>query len=93
MSTLTDAGTKDNGKATKDTVRGILSGLQEVLTMASLRTTVEMVKAKCSMLMELNTTAPGETTPVTAKEYLNGLKALDDSRETSETTRCMETVL
>lgn len=84
---------KDSGRAINVTVKVPSSGLAEALTTVSLRMTAEMVKARCFTQTALSMMERGETTPVTAKEYLNGLKALDDSREISETTRCMETAL
>ena len=44
MNTLTVVGMKDNGRATNDMVRVTSYGLQEALTTASLKMTVEMVK-------------------------------------------------
>ena len=93
MNTLTVVGMKDNGRATNDMVRVTSYGLQEALTTASLKMTVEMAKEKCSTLMEPSTMVPGGTTPVTGKEFLNGPRALDGLKEISETIRCMETVL
>ena len=91
-STLTAVDMKVNGRATNDTVKVLSSGQVEVLTAASLRTTAEMEKVKCFTQTAPSTMVLGETTHVTAEGYLIGLKALVDSREISEMTRCMEMV-
>lgn len=92
-STLTVVDMKVNGRATNVTVKVPSSGQAEVLTAASLRTTAEMEKVKCSTQTAPSMTVLGEMMRVTAEEYLIGLKALDDSREISEMTRCTETAL
>jgi len=90
MNMQTAVDTKVNGKVTNDMDKELSFGQVVVLTVESLRTIVEMEKVKCFMLMELNMVEPGGTMPGMVQEYLNGLKALDNTRETSEMTKCME---
>jgi len=90
MNMQTAVDTKVNGKVINDMDKELSFGQVVVLTVESLRTIVEMEKVKCFMLMELNMVEPGGTMPGMVQEYLNGLKALDNTRETSEMTKCME---